>query len=150
MGTGQHEMERHQLRRLLQKPRTGTKQTPITVRRTKTPRQRCARKKHRIQRVARRTSELHRDSRRREKVRSRVQRVQKCVTDFLNLVSFEVFGVKFSVKKSIFQNCVSGSPYGLFYRTVLKNQFFGRKFHSKTLKMTKFRRAGPNLFLNAL
>ena len=26
---------------------------------------------------------------------------------------FEVFGVKFSAKKSIFQNCLSGSPYGL-------------------------------------
>ena len=141
MGTGQHEMERHQLRRLLQKPRTGTKQTPITVRRTKTPRQRCARKKHRIQRVARRTSELHRDSRRREKVRSRVQRVQKCVTDFLNLVIFDVYGIKFPIKKSIFQNCVSGSLYG----AILIHRLLDKNFTPKRSKMTKFR-SRPQIF----
>ena len=41
-----------------------------------------------------------------------------------NLVMFEVFGVNFAAKKSIF------SPK----KPSLKNRFFGRKFHSKNLK----------------
>ena len=54
----------------------------------------------------------------------------KILVRLRNLVVFEVFGVKFSAKKSIFQNCLSGS----FYAAILKNPFFGRKFHSKNLK----------------
>ena len=33
-----------------------------------------------------------------------------------NSVIFEVFGVKFSAKKSVFQNCLFGSPYGLVFQ----------------------------------
>ena len=63
----------------------------------------------------------------------------KKLSDFLNLVIFEVFGVKFPAKKSIFQNCLSGSPFQLVLWGNSENPIFGRKFHSKNLKTTKFR-----------
>ena len=40
-----------------------------------------------------------------------------------NLVIFKVFGVKFSAKKSIFQNCLSGSPFGLILCQFKKSIF---------------------------
>ena len=53
---------------------------------------------------------------------------------FKNLVIFEVFWVKFSAEKSIFQNCLSGS----FYGAISKNRFSAENFTQKTSKMTKF------------
>ena len=54
-----------------------------------------------------------------------------------NLVIFEVFGVKFSAKKSIFQTCLSGSPCGSFYGAILKNWFSAEHFTPKTSKIVE-------------
>ena len=63
-----------------------------------------------------------------------LQCVQKFVADYLNLVIFEVFGVKCSAKKSIFKIAFPACSSGSFYWAILKNRCFGRKFHSKNLK----------------
>ena len=58
---------------------------------------------------------------------------------------FDVFGVKFSDKKSIFQNC----PIKRAGKAILKNRFFGRKCHSINLKNDQIEVVGHK-FLNAL
>ena len=78
-----------------------------------------------------------------------VQCVQKFWSDYLNLVNFEVFGVKLSAKKSIFQNCLSGSPLGLVLWGNFQKSIFGRKFHSKNLKIDQISEPDKNFF-NAL
>ena len=61
-----------------------------------------------------------------------LQCVQKCVSDCSNSVIFEVFRLKFSAKKSIFQN-----------------RFFGRKYHSDNRKKYQIEPVGYT-FLNSL
>ena len=73
----------------------------------------------------------------------------KILVRLRNLVIFEFFWVKFSAKKSIFQNCPRNEPEARAGKVIMKNLFFGPKFYSKNLKNDRIRVVGPK-FLNAL
>ena len=80
-------------------------------------------------------------TRKRSKSRSRPRSGSDC----LNLVFFEVFA-----KKSIFQNCLSGSLFGLvlldnFERSIFWPKISLQKLHSKTSKMSKFQSRTKNV-----
>ena len=57
--------------------------------------------------------------------------------------------MKFSPKNRFFKIAFLARPTGSFYKAILKNQFFGRKFHSKNLKNDQIVEVGPT-FVNAL
>ena len=78
-----------------------------------------------------------------------LQCVQKCVSDYLNLVIFGHFQNNFRPKNQNFQNCLAGSPSGLVLLGNFENfDFLAENYSENGQKWPNF--GAGHKFLNAL